>query len=139
MAGSAGIRKLVRFGIAGLAATVIYFLLFLAIDAATGMNPTLSSVLAYCLALIFSYFAQSRFVFLVTNDTAAQTGRFIASSALGLTISVVALEVSQTAGWPNWVGSAIVCVSIPVLNFLMMNFWVFCSNSGAERPDSGAS
>jgi hypothetical protein len=53
-------------------------------------------------------------------------------SAAGLAISQAAMiGLYERAGLPLWVAAAAVCISIPVFNFLLMNFWVFARS---RRP-----
>lgn len=117
--------RLLRFGLAGIAATVVYLLLFITIDAISEWDVTIISVLAYVLSIGFSYFAQSRFTFRVERDTRTQMIRFVVTSLIGLLVSAGALEVSKAAGWPNWMGAALVGSLVPVLNFLILSLWVF--------------
>ena len=123
------IRKAARFGFAGIAATLVYFILFLIIQAVTHWDRTIVSVVAYLFALAFSYFAQSRFTFRVERDTEAQVARFIILSLLGLVVSTATVEASKVFEISAWVAAGIVCVLIPVVNFIAMNFWVFHSKS----------
>lgn len=118
--------RLVRFGFAGILATILYFVLVSAIVTGFGTYPVEASVYAYLLSLVFSYLMQSRFTFRVRDDTFGQGLRFIVTSVAGLVISFWAMSFSvNILGLPYMAGAAAVCFLIPLTNYFVFQHWVF--------------
>ncbi len=117
---------IVRFGISGLLSTAFYFVLMNLIVLAFGMEPVWASVLAYAIAIGFSYTMQSRFTFRVKQDSLNQVTRFVATSLAGLAVSYWTVWLfNDYLKMPYWTGAAVVCVVVPTMNFLIFNRWVF--------------
>lgn len=117
---------LIRFGISGLLSTAFYFALANLYVIAFGMKPVWASVIAYAIAIGFSYSMQSRYTFRVRQDSRDQVLRFVVTSVSGLAISYwVVWLFNDYLGARYWVGPAFVCIIIPVINFVIFKRWVF--------------
>ena len=66
------LQRVARFGLSGVVATLLYFLLTNLLVMMTGMPPPAASVCAYLLSLGVSYFLQSRFTFRINADSVAR-------------------------------------------------------------------
>src|SRR5690606_20004424 len=82
----AKLHQLTRFGVAGILATLLYFVLTNGIVIFGGVDPVAASIYGYLLSLIFSYLMQSRFAFRVTGDRPGQVLGFVVTSLAGLAI-----------------------------------------------------
>lgn len=122
------LHRVARFGMSGVAATLVYFLLINVLVMAAGLLPTTASVCAYLLSLGISYLLQSRFTFQANTDSLDQMTRFVITSLAGLVIAgcVMAITVDVLA-WPYFAGAAVICVLIPVANFFIFRGWVFAT------------
>lgn len=123
------LHRVVRFGLSGLVATLVYFLLTNVLVLAAGMPPTAASVCAYLMSLGVSYLLQSRFTFRVKADSVDQMTRFVVTSLAGLVIAwcVMAITVDVLA-LPYFIGAAVVCILIPIANFFIFRGWVFATH-----------
>jgi putative flippase GtrA len=129
--------RVARFGIAGVLATLLYFLIVNGIVLGFGTAPASASVYAYLISLCFSYLMQSRFTFRVPDHSLGQGLRFAVTSLAGLAISFGAMSVSVNGlGLPYAVGAVAVCVLIPLANFFVFQHWVFAARSArlSGRP-----
>lgn len=127
---SDGLARLLRFGLAGALATLLYFVLVSVLVVLVGLQPVAASVWAYLLAMVFSYAAQSRFTFRVRTDGTSQVIRFVVTSLAGLGISYGAMWLTEHAlEIPYVFGAAAVCVLIPLTNFFVFKHWVFAQQS----------
>lgn len=126
------LHRVVRFGLAGIVATLAYFLLTNALVLVARMPPVAASVCAYLLSLGISYLLQSRFTFRVNTDSADQVARFVITSVAGLLVSwcVMAIAV-DVLSWSYFVGTAVICVLIPLVNYFVFRGWVFATHSNA--------
>ena len=116
---------LLRFAAMGLVSTVVYFVAAIVLFQG-GISARSSSVLAMLLGLLVSFVVQSRVTFRQTGFHMPDAVRFAILGAAGLLVanySVILLH--ERGGQPLWVAAAVVCVLIPLTNFLVMNFWVF--------------
>lgn len=123
---SARFKRILRFGAAGVATTLFYFIVVNFFLLLTNVVPTLASTLAYILSLGMSYFLQSRFTFGVWIDTRWQVLKFLLTALFGLSVSYISmLVVTKLLHWPPYVGSAIICVLIPAVNYFVFRSWIF--------------
>lgn len=115
-----------RFCTVGVAATVTYFLVANLLMFINITTTEISSVLAYMVGIVISYFGQSSYTFRVTDKNHGQFLRFSFLSLIGLCISY--LSVSYAVNFyhvkPFW-GTIVTSVSIPILSFFVMKVWVF--------------
>lgn len=126
--------RILRFGFAGILATILYFILVSAIVSGLGIDPVVASVYAYLIALVFSYVMQSRFTFRVREDTFGQGLRFVITSLCGLAISFWAMSFSvNVLELPYAAGAAAVCVLIPLTNYFVFQHWVFVRRHPAGK------
>jgi putative flippase GtrA len=115
----------VRFIAMGLVSTGVYFVAILALHA-LGLTPRRASAAALVLCWGVSWLAQRSFTFRAGETGTAEIVRFVAMSLAGLLLAHLTIVfVHERGGMPLWFAAACVCVAIPVLNFLLMNFWVF--------------
>lgn len=122
------ILQVVRFGISGLSSTVVYFVLTIALVQLAGLDPITASVVGYAISLLFSYLLQSRFTFRVSSDTRAQILRFTVTSLFGFAVSYGSMRYfTGMLGLPYLVGAIVVCLVLPVANYVIFKRWVFAS------------
>lgn len=126
-------HRLIRFAIAGMTATIAYFVITNGLVLVAGLDPVAASVIAYLLSLWLSYLLQSSFTFRATPKAGSQAARFALTGLAGLAISyVVMLVVSDHFGWSYFVGATSICVLIPAANYLVFRTWVF--RAGRREP-----
>ena len=116
---------LLRFIAMGLVSTMAYFLAALVLFG-IGVKATTASLLAMLVGLAVSFIVQSRITFRRNGFQSADAVRFIVLGGVGLLLAHYAVVVVHDAwGQPAWQGAVVVCVAVPVVNFVVMNFWVF--------------
>ncbi|WP_144379110.1 GtrA family protein [Mesorhizobium amorphae] len=124
-----GLHRVFRFGLAGAASTLVYFVLVNALVLVAGTSPVTASVISYLGSLFLSYALQSRFAFRVKSDSGSQMARFMLTSLCGLCMSfAIMILVNDVLKAPYIVGALAICVLIPTVNYLIFRIWVF-------RPD----
>jgi putative flippase GtrA len=132
----AALHRIIRFSMAGLAATFFYFVLANVFVLGAGLEPTTASVSAYLTALALSYLLQSTFAFRVAGHSAAQITRFTLTSAAGLIISFGTMWlVTEVLEQPYIYGALAVCVLIPAVNFIAFSRWVFSESAPHSRDE----
>lgn len=115
----------IRFIVMGLVSTGAYFCLVMVLYL-LGLQPATASLVALVTCWGLSWQLQRNVTFKAGRPSSGEVIRFFAMSVAGLIVSHATIVlVHQQAGLPAWFAFACVCVTIPVMNFIIMNFWVF--------------
>ena len=114
-----------RFALVGLASTGLYFVLALLFAQGFGIGSIAASVGAYALATVFSYLAQKFVTFRSAGAHRAELPRFLALTVLGFGIATALPALGDALGWPSIVPFAATCILVPLINFLLLDRWVF--------------
>ena len=123
--------RLLRFGVVGILALVVYWLATNLLVWA-GLGLLAASVVGYVAAGLVSYFGHSYFSFRVVADHATYGTKFLVVALLGLLINVILIQVCSAARIPAWVTTAVIGFSIPCFNYVFNRLWVF--GSGLDSP-----
>jgi len=118
------VKRALRFGLTGMFATAIH--VFIAVLAVELLNahPSIANGLAFCVATIFAYIINTKWSF--SSQIATKTiARYAVVSVLGLVAAMLISGIADYAGLHYMLGIVFVVVAVPVLTFLMHNFWTF--------------
>jgi putative flippase GtrA len=119
------------FLIVGGCAAGVHYLVTLAVDAATGMDPAWSNLIGFLCAFPVSYLGHRRFSFAGTQASHRQAlPRLLAVSCtafLGNQLMLAALL--RYTPLPLWIALAIVLVCVAVSTWVLGRYWAF-----AHRP-----
>ena len=98
-----------------------------------GMPALAANTLAIFVSAAWGYVGHYYLTF--RADTAHGTGvaRFMALFVLGYGVSSAIVSLNQRLGLPPEIGTATAAVVLPVMNFFVMQLWVFARHGG-ERP-----
>lgn len=124
------IFEIIRFGVVGVAATVVHFgMLSLGVEL-LGIIPAVANGLAFLCAVGVTYFGQSLWVFRDHGGrSSTQLLRFAASLALGFLANMAVMAVAtQGLGLSYRIGFLIGCFLVPMLSYVVNRFWVFRSH-----------
>jgi putative flippase GtrA len=126
------LQRVVRYGLAGLLATVLYFLAAVTLVEWAHAPPVVAAVLATIIVMATSYIVNRLWVFETTRAHASSVPRFVAASlvSIGLNASIMYLTV-HVLGWQYVTGLVLTTAVVPPVNFAMNYLWAF-------RPDDGA-
>jgi putative flippase GtrA len=120
------LSRLVRFGAAGLTATLFYLVLANVLVWGGRLSPLTSSMVAYLISIVFSYLLQSRFTFGVQKDSVKQIARFAVTSLAGLFVCWGVTYVTfDIMCWSFFPGSMLICILLPAINYFLFQVWVF--------------
>lgn len=127
--GDMGLRRTAAFGIVGVAATGIYFIVATA-GSYLGWRAALASLAAYAVSSVFSY-AGHRWLTFASSAPVSQTApRFLQLTLLqyALAVAIPAL-ITDVWGLPASVSYIAVCVLAPLVSLLVMSRYVFRENA----------
>lgn len=125
--------KLLRFGLVGGAATLLYGLFAVALQELFAPPVLLGHALAYHLAIPASYLGQRSFTFRYRGSDRRALKRFLVTAAVAFAISTAAVYgVEAWLGWPYLAGTLITMLVVPLVSFATMLLWVFFEPEGAS-------
>ncbi len=125
---------IVRFAAVGLFSTTLYFVIVNVLIFYHMVQPLVASTIAYCICIVSSFIMQSKIVFRYSGNNNCALLKFGVLSLSGLMGAqlIFWLSVQKLALSPLY-ASALVSLAIPLVNFLVMNFWVFVERSLESR------
>lgn len=117
--------KLIRFGAVGGTSTVLFAVLtWLLVDKA-GMHPVIATVVAYLLLLAPNFVAHKYFTFGSKGEVASESGKFLVVHGLNIGLSAGGMAAISHAQLDYRWGILLSAIAVPVVVFIVMNFWVF--------------
>lgn len=145
MASSAGVTEFlgrsVRFGIVGIVATAVYFLLGMAL-VGRGAGALPAHIIALCAGFLVSYLGQKRFTFGIRGRHAAAGWRFVLATAALVAATFLVVFVLEAFGAPARATIIANTVFYPAASFVLHNAWTFRlrpagADGQAETPPPG--
>lgn len=125
MAVSLGARAL-RYGLAGLVATVVYFAAVVMLVEWMGFAPVTSAIVATTIVIVTSYLINRRFVFETDRPHGSAFARFTVASLIGIALNAGLMHLAtQVLAWPYLAGAALATIVVPPLNFVVNYLWSF--------------
>jgi putative flippase GtrA len=126
------LSRVVRYGIAGLVATAIYFGSVMLLVERAAVAPVPAAIIATIVVIVTSYVVNRAFVFDTDRPHASAFGRFVAASLLGIGLNAGLMHLATNVlSWPYAVGAALSTAVVPPLNFLVNHLWAF---RPSDRP-----
>ncbi|WP_417720078.1 GtrA family protein [Salipiger sp.] len=124
-------KRLLRFGVVGIANTVIYVGGYLLLRT-LGLEEIVANCLAFAAAVALQYVAHSRYTFGARVKDPAQFARFLTTIGAGLAVStMITAHLAGIFGLSDWMAALIVTVVLPVQNYILLSLWVY------NDPDTG--
>lgn len=116
------LAQLAKFGVVGVLATLIDFVVLIALTELGGWDPVLSAAVSFVVSVVFNYVASMRFVFTRREDLgrAEELVIFVALSVVGLLINEALMWLGTSALSFNYVLVKVVATALVML-------WNFCS------------
>ena len=120
--------RVVRYAVAGIVATAIYFVGVMILVEWLHVRPVPAAVAATVVVIVTSYVINRVFVFETSRAHASAFTRFVLASLLGIALNAGLMHLATAIlGWPYPVGAALTVVVVPPLNFAVNYFWAFRS------------
>lgn len=123
--------QFLRFGLIGVANTLVHGFLLTALVELLSLNVVLSNFFAFLMANIFSFFMNSYFTFKI-HPTFHLYKRFLLASLVSLGLTLLIAWVMNYWGFYYLEGFLAIVLIVPALSFLVMKFWAFTIKSGVK-------
>lgn len=121
-------RRVVYFGIIGLANTIAYVVISMAF-VRCGMNALVASLFAYALCALWSYWMNARFTFEARAPHGVAAPRFLGISIVSSSIATVILFMARKLGFPVEMSLILTSLAVPIANYVAAEFFVFRSHA----------
>jgi putative flippase GtrA len=120
------ISRVLRYGVAGLVATAIYFLSVMLLVERAHLAPVAAAIVATIVVIVSSYIINRTFVFDTNRTHTSAFPRFVTASLLGIGLNAALMHVATVVlAWPYLAGAALSTVVVPPLNFFVNYLWAF--------------
>ena len=116
--------EFIRFGLVGVANTVVHAGIVIVLMEALAPLAFIANGVAFMFANLVSYALNSRFTF-KTPISFMGYRRFLLVSLVSLALTLLITWLVEYLEWHYGVGLAIVILVAPVLNYLVMKIWAF--------------
>lgn len=93
------IRQILKFGVVGIAATIVDFLVLILLVEGLGLNPVLAAGCSYAVSTVFNYLASMRYVFSHRDDLSRtrEFAAFVVLSLIGLGLNEAIMSLGGRA------------------------------------------
>lgn len=120
-------QKFIKYSFVGCISTIIYFLSVFVLVEQFHFDPVLSSAIAFIIMTIASFFMNVRFTF-GSNVTYQKLLRFLIVSTIGFILNFLLMFlIVHILSYHYLVGELVTILVIPIVNFLLNNYWTFQS------------
>ena len=121
--------QVIRFGVTGVLATVTHYLVLRLLVETGGLSPSFATAVAFCVAVLVTYFGQSRWVFQQPLRTMRGIGKFLTTAIGGLIANVgIMFAAVNLLGQHYNVGFIAALIVVPTATFVVSKLWVFAQS-----------
>jgi putative flippase GtrA len=118
--------RLIRFGCIGALASAVYAVGVVALVDGLGLAATVSSALAYLIAVPVSFLGQKHVTFGSGGEVRRELPRFLAVQVVNLAAAALIMQlVTGALGMSHLIGMLAVIAVIPALTYVLLSILVF--------------
>lgn len=127
------LRELLRFGVVGACATVLYVILAFSFTKAFAQWPSAAGAfVAYVVSGVFSYLAHKLFTFASDDRHSREAPRFVVVSIAGFGLAgLLPFVLHDVMGLPLAIPVLLTAVIVPAMNFIALRLFVFGQGAAA--------
>ncbi|WHY03266.1 GtrA family protein [Neobacillus sp. DY30] len=117
--------KFIKYSAVGCISVLIYYISVFVLVELFGRNPILGSAVSFVIMTYFSFLLNRRFTF-GSDFSYNKLIRFLAVSAIGFTLNTVIMFLVVNVFTLHYaVGEVVTTLIIPIINFILNNYWTF--------------
>lgn len=120
------IGQLARFGVVGIAAMAVHWLVVAAL-VPLGLAPLLANIVAFAVAFNVSYAGHRHWTFAATARHESTFKRFLGVALLSFALNEILYYLLLRAGLEYRVALFLVLVAVAALTFVLSRYWAFRS------------
>jgi putative flippase GtrA len=119
------ILKFIRYSLVGCISTLIYFPSVFILVELFHYSPLFGSSLAFLIMTLISFFLNKTFTF-GSDFSHQKLLRFLIVSAVGFTLNfLIMFTIVNVLSFHYSIGELVTILIIPIINFLLNNYWTF--------------
>lgn len=123
-------RRVLRYGVVGLASTALYVLLVALLVELFAVDPVISAVISCAATVVLAYGLNHRWVFASTRGHSAAFPSFVAATLVSLSLNgAIMYAAVYVFAWSYLIGLALTTVIVPPTNFALNYLWCFRQSS----------
>lgn len=120
-------QKFIKYSLVGFMSTCIYFLAVYVLVEQFHSEPVVGSAIAFIIMTVVAFFMNVRYTF-GSNVTYQKCLRFLIVSTVGFTLNFLLMVlIVHILSYHYLVGELVTILVIPLVNFLLNNYWTFQS------------
>lgn len=116
--------RLIKFGLTGLGVTATHIVIAAGLVELSISGPAVANGIAFVIAACLSFIANARFTFETRPDHGTFFRFLFVTGACG-GLSAGIAGIAESNGFSYWIGIAGVVAVVPLVSFLLHNFWSF--------------
>ena len=120
--------KFIKYSFVGCISTLIYFLSVFVLIEGLHIDPVMASAAAFIIMTVVSFFLNVKYTFgsAITQQKAI---RFMTVSAIGFVLNFLLMFfIVHILAFHYVMGELVTILVIPIVNFLLNNYWTFQSH-----------
>ena len=131
-------KKLVRYGLVGLASNAAAYVAYLVL-AEVGGSPIVSMTCVYLVAATIGFWGNRQLTFAHRGSPFGAAGRYLLAYAVGYAINLgMLLVLVDGYGYPHPLVQAVAILVVASYLFLALTFFVFTDGTARETPTTEA-
>jgi putative flippase GtrA len=120
------VGRILRFGVVGISATLVYIAAAMFADEWLGFTAVAGAIVGQAASTAVSYFGHLHYSFRVKSDHRVFLWRFTLISLVVLVLNTgVSWTLTDVFGTSHRIAIAVLAVLIPITTYLCNRFWVF--------------
>ena len=128
--------RLFRFASVGVVNGIIYGVFTSFFVSRFGLDGKIASVLGYLTTIPFAFYAHRSYTFGSRGAVKLEFRRFVITQAIGLLVSLFAMATIIDYFELHYsIGIIVAVVLVPIVNFLVLNTWVFSTRKTLDNAE----
>ena len=123
-------KKVLKFGVVGLAATIVYYSLAISFRNILNVIPVLlTNFFAYAIAMIVSYLGHYYWTYRASGQHGATFMKYSINAIVGVLLNSAIIYICLLLFMQYQSAMFVAIILVPVVTYIINKYWVFYSNS----------
>jgi putative flippase GtrA len=119
------VLKFIKYSFVGFFSTLVYFLSVYVLVELLHMEPIMGSANSFLIMTVFSFFLNKKYTF-NSEFSKQKLVRFFIVSGIGFVLNfAIMYGITSLLSYHYFIGELVTILVIPLVNFLLNNYWTF--------------
>jgi putative flippase GtrA len=121
------VQKVIAYGCVGIIGTIVHLSTLIILVETFNLDAVLSSSVGFTLTLLISFFLNKVYTFKIKSKKPSHLFlKYVLTSLFGLLLNISLMYVNTTILQLHYlIGHLAVVILIPIINFILNNYWTF--------------